>query len=155
MSDIGNLETAMVQALSQGNLGAALQASLTTLQQFPENHRAHLTAAKVRHAQGLYGQAKEHAQRASTSKPSDLETTLLLAMISASLGESAEAIALNREVLNQQPGNQQALISLASIFERTGKRDQALEVLQQADLPKEEPASGMIRAKSGTTGKIN
>jgi len=146
-SDIGNLEATMVQALAQGNLGAALQASLTTLQQFPENHRAHLTAAKVRHAQGLYGQAKEHAQRASTSKPSDLETTLLLAMSSASLGESTEAIALIREVLNQQPGNQQALISLASIFERTGKREQALEVLQQADLPKEEPASGMIRAR--------
>lgn len=146
-SDIGNLEATMVQALGQGNLGAALQSSLSILQQFPEHHQAHLTAAKVRHAQGLYGQAKEHAKRARTSMPSDLETTLVLAMISASLGESKEAIELNREVLNQQPGNQQALVSLASVLERTGKKEQALKVLQQADLPKEEPASGMIRAK--------
>ena len=146
-SSIGKLEATMVQALGQGNLGAALQSSLSIIQQFPEHHRAHLTAAKVRHAQGLYGQAKKHAERARASLPSDLEATLLLAMISASLGKSKEAIELNRKVLHQQPNNKQAMVSLASILERTGKLEQALETLQQADLPEEEPASGMIRAK--------
>ena len=115
-SSIGKLEATMVQALGQGNLGAALQSSLSIIQQFPEHHRAHLTAAKVRHAQGLYGQAKKHAERARASLPSDLEATLLLAMISASLGKSKEAIELNRKVLHQQPNNKQAMVSLASIL---------------------------------------
>ena len=145
--DIDKVEDTMVQAMAQGNLGAALQASITIIQQFPEHHQAHLTAAKVRQAQGLYGKAKEHAKLARTSMPSDLETTLVLAMICGSLGESKEAIALNHEVLNQQPGNKQALVSLAAVLERTGEKEQALKILQQTDLPKDEPASGMIRAK--------
>ena len=146
-SEIGPLEATMSQAFAQGNLGAALQASLQLLQHLPDHHKAHLTAAKVRHAQGLYSQAKIHAEQANRVMPSDLESLLLLAMIYGSLGESEKAISLNRQVLEAQPGNRQALVSLASVLERRGQTQEALERLQEADLPKEEPASGMIRAK--------
>ena len=138
-SSIGKLEATMVQALGQGNLGAALQSSLSIIQQFPEHHRAHLTAAKVRHAQGLYGQAKKHAERARASLPSDLEATLLLAMISASLGRSKEAIELNRKVLHQQPTNKQAMVSLASILAALGSWNKHSKSFNKPTSPKKNP----------------
>ena len=105
----------------------------------PKHHRAHLTAAKIRHAQGLYGQAKKHAERARASLPSDLEATLLLAMISASLGRSKEAIELNRKVLHQQPTTSKRWSLWLPYWSGTGKLEQALKPFNKPTSPKKNP----------------
>lgn len=134
-------------AFQSGNLGQALQISMQILQQDPNHAEANLTLARIRYRQGILDEAIAAAQKALAARPDHELTMLLMGDIEGRRGQTSEALAWSDRTLAIHPGSVPARYQQASLLERAGEWQKALEVLASPEMSAPNPNHLVIEAR--------
>lgn len=90
-----------------------------------------LTLTDIYMARGLADKAADAVGRAQQLEPENAKVLERAAAVAANAGRIDEAIALNEKVLASKPGNTEALVALADLYNRNKQPKKAEEVLNK------------------------
>lgn len=117
-----------MDALQQNRSAAAVTAWQRILQLQPSDARAHAGLGRWAHAQGDLDSAAHHLSQAATASRGSPRPWIDLALLQQQRGDVfAQEDALHR-ALKEDPMDLLALLMRASLFERTGRMAQAVDV---------------------------
>jgi putative PEP-CTERM system TPR-repeat lipoprotein len=116
--------------LAEGDATGALDTAGAVLRGAPQHAAGHRLRGKALLAAGDPMAARESLEQALRLEEQDVESRLALAAIALSQGDPGAELRY-REILDRVPGEPRALLHLARVAETEGRRDDAINWLEQ------------------------
>lgn len=123
-------ESALQMALQRRDLAQAKALALQIIQTNPSHPAALLTLADITLTQGLWDEAGGYADRAAAVLANDPRPFLLQARIASARGDTPAALAACDKTLALRPGDANAILLKASVQERAGQWQEAMETIR-------------------------
>ena len=114
------------------NANAAFPAYIRAADALPENREAQIKAIEILLLARRFDDARSRAENLLKRKTDDAEARVLRANALAGAGDADGAIAAVREVLQIDPRNSRALVTLGAIHQQAGRPQEAESVFRQA-----------------------
>jgi tetratricopeptide (TPR) repeat protein len=116
-----------------------------TLRLAPDNSDALSRLVALDEADGRLDDALARVQKQLATAGRHAQTVMLLAAVNIARGDQQGAEAAYREAMRLDPGRSEAGVALAGLYQRSGKHDQAIELLDSALATQKSPTGYSLR----------